>query len=66
MSPTESAKIVKAERTLGPWGAGLAGYNSAGRLMLVIPIKTSRPVEWARKGVSRADLLRLQKSQSGS
>ncbi len=51
--------VRKVTRTIGPWGAGLAGYDATGRLVVVIPVKTSRPAHWIRQRVTAADRNRV-------
>ena len=55
-------KIATVSRTLGPWGAGLVGYDADGRLVIVLKINTKKPVEWARAGVNKADRVRVAKA----
>jgi hypothetical protein len=56
------AMELTVSRTLGPWGAGLAGYVD-GKLAVVIPVKPRGYAHvWAMHGVTKRDRERVRKA----
>ena len=53
---------LSVKKTLGPWGYGLAGYDSDGELALVLPCKPRNGVKWFHRNVTSADRKRVQEA----
>jgi hypothetical protein len=53
---------ITVKKTLGPWGYGLAGYDEASRLALVLPVKPRTGPRWFRRPVTPGDRRRVEEA----
>lgn len=53
--------IVKVSRCIFSFGAGLAGYGTDDRLLIVVPAKGAKSAHaWARQNITKADTERAR------